>query len=71
MTPRRSGDRALVLSWPWRNIRWDKDQARKTLAIAIQSHDWSAAKANDHNAWIEHVLRREAEEMIQRAPGSR
>jgi serine/threonine-protein kinase len=37
------------------------DQARKTLAAAIKSYDWSAAKADNHDAWITHILRREAE----------
>ena len=41
-----------------------KDQARKTLAAAIASYDWSAAKADNHDAWIAHILRREAEALI-------
>jgi serine/threonine-protein kinase len=41
-----------------------KDQARKTLAAAVLSHDWGATKADDHDAWIVHVLRREAEALI-------
>jgi serine/threonine-protein kinase len=41
-----------------------KDQARKTLAAAVASYDWSAAKADSHDAWIAHVLRREAEALI-------
>ena len=43
-----------------------KDQARKTLAAAIASYDWSAAKADNHDAWIAHILRREAEALILR-----
>jgi serine/threonine-protein kinase len=43
-----------------------KDQARKTLAAAVTSYDWSASKADSHDAWIAHVLRREAEAMILR-----
>jgi serine/threonine-protein kinase len=39
-------------------------EARKTLAAAILSYDWRAAQARDHDAWICHVLRREAEAMI-------
>ena len=38
-----------------------EDEARKTLAAAIASYDWSAAKADNHDAWIAHILRREAE----------
>jgi serine/threonine-protein kinase len=41
-----------------------KDEARKTLAAAIASYDWSAAKADHHDAWIAHILRREAEAVI-------
>jgi tetratricopeptide (TPR) repeat protein len=41
-----------------------KDHARKTLAAAVASHDWSAAKATDLDAWIAHILRREAEALI-------
>jgi eukaryotic-like serine/threonine-protein kinase len=43
-----------------------QDQARKTLAAAIASYDWSGAKADNHDAWIAHILRREAEALILR-----
>ncbi len=39
-------------------------EARKTLAAAILSYDWKAIQAHDHDAWICHVLRREAEGLI-------
>ena len=39
-------------------------EARKTLAAAILSYDWKANQARDHDAWICHVLRREAESLI-------
>jgi eukaryotic-like serine/threonine-protein kinase len=42
-----------------------KDQARKTLAAAVVSYDWSASKAGSHDEWIAHVLRREAEALIR------
>jgi serine/threonine-protein kinase len=45
-----------------------KDEARKTLSAAVASHDWSAAKATGHDAWITHVLRREAESLIGPQP---
>ena len=45
-----------------------KDQARKTLAAAISSYDWSASKADNHDAWIAHILRREAEALILASP---
>ena len=41
-----------------------KDEARKTLAAAVASHDWNGAKATNHDAWITHILRREAEALI-------
>jgi serine/threonine-protein kinase len=41
-----------------------KDEALKTLAAAILSYDWSAAKADSRDPWIAHVLRREAEASI-------
>jgi serine/threonine-protein kinase len=39
-------------------------EARKTLAAAIFSYDWKAVQARDHDAWICHLLRREAEGLI-------
>src|SRR5260221_3077632 len=39
-------------------------EARKTLAAAILSYDWTATRARDHDAWICHLLRREAEGMV-------
>jgi serine/threonine-protein kinase len=41
-----------------------QDQARKVLAAAVASYDWSAAKADSRDPWIAHVLRREAEALI-------
>ena len=40
------------------------DEAHKSLAEAIVSYDWSAAKADSRDPWIAHVLRREAESLI-------
>jgi len=39
-------------------------EARKTLAAAVLSYDWRANQAREHDVWIRHVLRREAEGMI-------
>jgi tetratricopeptide (TPR) repeat protein len=39
-------------------------QARKTLAAAVGAFDWSAAKADERDVWICHILRREAEALI-------
>jgi serine/threonine-protein kinase len=41
-----------------------KEAARKSLAAAILAFDWTAAQADNHDAWIRHVLRREAEGLI-------
>jgi serine/threonine-protein kinase len=38
--------------------------ARKLLAEAVLSFDWSRGNATTHEAWIYHVLRREAEGLI-------
>ncbi|WP_020473558.1 protein kinase domain-containing protein [Zavarzinella formosa] len=40
------------------------EEARKTLAAAIASHDWRASQIRDQDGWICHSLRREAEELI-------
>jgi tetratricopeptide (TPR) repeat protein len=39
-------------------------QAREALAEAVRSFDWDPEKARDHDPWIAHVLRREAEALI-------
>jgi serine/threonine-protein kinase len=39
-------------------------QARKTLAAAVVTFDWSVAQADSRDVWICHLLRREAEAMI-------
>jgi serine/threonine-protein kinase len=40
------------------------ESARQALADAVLADDWSAAKADSPDAWICHVLRREAEALI-------
>jgi tetratricopeptide (TPR) repeat protein len=40
------------------------DEARKTLASAVLSHDWTANQVRDTHSCIAHSLRREAESMI-------
>ncbi len=39
-------------------------EARKALAEAVLSCDWRATQARDQDAWLYHVLRREAEGLI-------
>jgi serine/threonine-protein kinase len=41
-----------------------EQKARKTLAAAVLSFDWRAVKADNHDLWIAHILRREAETLI-------
>jgi eukaryotic-like serine/threonine-protein kinase len=41
-----------------------KTQARNTLALAVSAYDWSAARADNRDVWISHILRREAEALI-------
>jgi serine/threonine-protein kinase len=41
-----------------------RELAQKLLAEAIRSYDWNPAKATHHEAWIAHILRREAEALI-------
>ena len=40
------------------------EEARKMLAEAVATFDWSATRIQDQDGWIQHVLRREAETMI-------
>jgi serine/threonine protein kinase/tetratricopeptide (TPR) repeat protein len=44
------------------------EEARKTLAEAIASHDWIPAQVRDQDDWICHVLRHEAEALILPEP---
>jgi serine/threonine-protein kinase len=38
--------------------------ARKLLAESVLTFDWSGQKATTHDAWMNHALRREAEQLI-------
>jgi serine/threonine-protein kinase len=46
-----------------------KDEVRRTLDQAINAFDWQPAKADSREAWIYHILRREAEALIRPQPG--
>jgi serine/threonine-protein kinase len=41
------------------------EEAHTALATAVESYDWSSAKADNRDVWIAHILRREAEAMIR------
>ncbi len=45
-----------------------KDEARTTLENGRKAFDWQPAKADSREAWIYHILRREAERLIK--PGA-
>ena len=47
------------------------DEARTALAAAVESYDWSPAKADNRDVWVPHILRREAEAMIEPADSLR
>jgi len=42
-----------------------KDEARKTLEKALKSFDWQPSQADYRDAWMCHILRREAEGLIR------
>jgi eukaryotic-like serine/threonine-protein kinase len=42
-----------------------KDKARATLARALKAFDWQPATAESREAWIYHILRREAAGLIE------
>jgi eukaryotic-like serine/threonine-protein kinase len=43
----------------------ENDEARKTLDSALKLFDWSPDRATDADAWMFHVIRRQAEQMIK------
>jgi tetratricopeptide (TPR) repeat protein/tRNA A-37 threonylcarbamoyl transferase component Bud32 len=45
------------------------NQARHTLAEAINAYDWHTDRADNQDAWIAHILRREAETAIATSGG--
>ncbi len=42
----------------------DEEGAKKTLAYAIDAYNWAPAQADTRDAWLAHILRREAELLI-------
>jgi serine/threonine-protein kinase len=44
-----------------------KNDAQKTLDKALKAFDWKSAKADHREAWMYHILRREAEAVIKRS----
>jgi serine/threonine-protein kinase len=44
--------------------RGDRDEAKRTLALAVFGFDWRATSADGCEMWIYHALRREAEALL-------
>ena len=44
------------------------DAARDSFRAAVASYDWDAKKAIDREAWMNHLLRREAETVLASKP---
>jgi serine/threonine-protein kinase len=42
-----------------------QEEARDTLAQAVSRADWTQVRADHHDVWIAHILRREAEALMQ------
>jgi tetratricopeptide (TPR) repeat protein len=53
----------LVLAMA-RHRQGHPEAARRALAAAVLGYDWSKAKAGNLDAWVCHVLRREAEALV-------
>jgi serine/threonine-protein kinase len=53
----------LVLAMA-RHRRGRPEAARQALAAEVLAYDWGAAKADNRDAWVCHILRREAEALV-------
>jgi serine/threonine-protein kinase len=60
--PNRPGPR-LVLAMA-QSRTGQPEAARGTLAVAVRNYDWGSLRANHPTAWVNHVLRREAESLV-------
>jgi tetratricopeptide (TPR) repeat protein len=58
------GPSALLVTAMALHHQGKTDEARTALIDALESYDWSPAKADHRDAWIPHILRREAEALI-------
>ena len=47
------------------------DEAQKSLEKAVKSFDWEPSKADAREAWMYHILRREAETLIKSSSSPR
>jgi eukaryotic-like serine/threonine-protein kinase len=62
LLPNRAGPRLVLAMAQFRS--GCPAEARRTLAAAVRAYNWMAAQADYFMAWVNHVLRREAEAMI-------
>jgi serine/threonine-protein kinase len=62
LLPNRAGPRLALAMAQFRS--GCPAEARRTLAAAVRAYNWMGAQADYFMAWVNHVLRREAEAMI-------
>ena len=62
LLPNRAGPRLALAMAQFRSGR--PAEARKTLAAAVRAYNWMAAQADYFMAWVNHILRREAEALV-------
>ena len=62
LLPNRAGPRLVLAMARFRS--GCPAEARRTLAAAVRAYNWMGAQADYFMAWVNHVLRREAEAMI-------
>jgi serine/threonine-protein kinase len=62
LLPNRAGPRLALAMAQFQS--GSPKEARRTLAAAVRSYNWKAPQADHPTAWVSHVLRREAEELV-------
>jgi serine/threonine-protein kinase len=62
LLPNRPGPRLVLAMAQFQS--GSEQEARKTLAAAVRVYNWKKPQADHTSAWVNHVLRREAEAMI-------
>jgi serine/threonine-protein kinase len=60
--PNRAGPQLVLAMAEFRS--GGESEARKTLAAAVRPYNWRGPQASHPTAWVNHVLRREAETLI-------
>jgi serine/threonine-protein kinase len=62
LLPNRAGPRLTLAMAQFQS--GSPAEARQTLAAAVRAYNWKAPQADHVTAWVGHVLRREAEDLI-------